>query len=74
MAVHYNKDAFSIRNGITTIVYRFSRFAEAYTCSGNKKTSLDHKIDAYKVRNIKFVIVEADYTNFVHIQTHVPAK
>ena len=48
----------------------FKNRSVAWASSVNEKTGLDHKIEAYKTRNIKFVVADAGYTDFARIQTH----
>ena len=55
---------------LTTTANGFPRLADVYTASVSEKTGLDHKIEAYKARNIKYVVADAGYTDFARIQTH----
>ena len=55
---------------LTTTANGLPRLADVYTASVSEKTGLDHKIEAYKTRNIKFVVADAGYTDFARIQTH----
>lgn len=55
---------------LTTTANGFPRFACVYTASVSEKTGLDQKIDALLDRNIRYIVADAGYTDFVRIQTH----
>lgn len=59
---------------LTTTTNGLPRLADVYTASVSEKTGLDHKIEAYKTRNIKFIVADAGYTDFARIQIHAKNK
>ena len=55
---------------LTTTANGFPRFAGVWTASVSEKAGLDHKIEALSDRNIRYIVADAGYTDFVRIQTH----
>lgn len=55
---------------LTTTANGFPRFANVWTAAVSEKTGLDHKIAALSVRNIRYIVADAGYTDFARIQTH----
>ena len=53
---------------LTTTANGFPRFANVHTASVSEKTGLDQKIDALVVRNIRYIVADAGYTDFGRIQ------
>lgn len=54
---------------LTTTANGFPRLAAVYTASVSEKMGLDQKIDALLDRNIKYIVADAGYTDFVRIET-----
>ena len=54
---------------LTTTASGFPRLADVYTASVSEKTGLDEKTQALIVRNIRYIVADAGYTDFNRVQT-----